>query len=239
MKTLKKTLAVFLAILTIFTTCSVVMPVLATGETEITDTAEETAEPVIVSEITDKRESNSKHFLMSDGTFMVAQYAEPIHYYDDEGENWIDIDNSVSKIEATAEQTDLFGTDELYSTNNVADNVVFAEKSNSNTLVSYEAKDYPISLNYRSAKNRAIKIIEKENELEGNDSFLTLPNVTQEVIYEDVFDNVDLQYIVSPTQLKENIILKTKNAQNNLITCHKVYGSAADNFSRKFTDTVI
>ena len=152
--------------------------------------------------------------MLSDGSFMVAQYNTPVHSQNESGE-WVDIDNTIAKTDATAEQKELFGTDELYATNKTVDNIVFAEKSNSNTLVSYEAKDYPISLNYQSAKKSYIEIVEDEIEAIGDDSFLTLSDITQQVIYEDVFNDVDLEYIVSPVGLKENIILKSKSAQNS------------------------
>ena len=232
MKLFKKALTVFLVVLTIFTSCSVILPVLAAedstlvtdgdvAEEEFSNPNEESPEPEIISEITEKREENIKHFKLSDGSFVVAQYNNPVHYQADSGE-WIDIDNTVTETDATTEQTELFGTEELYSTNNAVDNVVFAEKSNSNTLVSYEAKNYPISLNYQSAKKSNIKITENNEELTGDDAFLTLPNITQEVIYEDVFKDVDLQYIVSSVELKENIILKSKSAQNSFTVNYNI-----------------
>ncbi|MEE1320646.1 MAG: DNRLRE domain-containing protein, partial [Acutalibacteraceae bacterium] len=231
MKTLKKTIAIFLVMLTIFTTLSAVMPVLASselvtagnvtsGNAPETETEPE-EEPEILSEIIEKREENAKHFLMSDGSFMVAQYPTAVHYQND-SEEWVDYNNNVKDTQATTEQVELFGTDELYSTSNLLENVVFAEKSNSNTLVSYEAKDYPISFNYQSAKKSNIKIIENETELTGNDAFLTLPDITQEVLYENVFDGVDLQYIVSPDNLKENIIIKNKSAQNSFTVNYNI-----------------
>lgn len=227
MKIMKKTIAVFLVILTLFTTCSAVMPVFAENEVEDIIETNENAETEIVSEVIEKREENRKHFLMSDGSFMVAQYNNPVHYKNDDGQ-WIDYDNTIVEVEATTEQVELFGTDEIYSTGNITDNVVFAEKSNSNTLVSYEANDYPISLNYQSAKKSKIKIVENEAELTGNDAFLVLPDVTQEVLYEDVFSDVDLQYIVSPAKLKENIILKSSSAQNTFTVNYNIGDLIAD-----------
>ena len=229
MKILNKTLAVLLSLITILTTCSAAFPVFAENSLVSDESVmdefylpeESDAEAEIVSEITENREEKAKHFLMSDGSFMVAQYDDPVHELDNSG-NWVDIDNTITKADATTEQTELFGTDAIYSTSNTTDNVVFAEKSNSNTLVSYEAKDYPISLNYRSAKKSDIKIVEDEIELSGDDAFLTLPNVTQEVIYEDVFTDVDLQYIVSSTGLKENIILKSESAQNSFTVNYNI-----------------
>lgn len=234
MKLTKKIIAVFLTMLTLFSICSVAMPVFAEYEWEtgydIVDDMEfvsEEAEPEIISEITEKRQENTKYFLMSDGSFMAAQYSGPVHYVDSEGE-WTDYDNSLSETEATQEQADLFGESELYMTGNEADNVVFAPKSNSNTLVSYEAKDYPISLNYQSAKKSYIKVNDEELELKGNDAYLTLPDVSQEVLYEDVFSDVDLQYIVNPGEIKENIILKSKEAENTFTVNYNIGVLTAD-----------
>ena len=221
MKILKKTLAVVLVILSLLSTCTVAMPVFAENEDVSVAENEENIQPEIISEITEKREENIKHFMRSDGSFVVAQYNNPVHYQADSGE-WIDIDNTVTEADATTEQTELFGTDELYATKEAVDNVIFAGKSNSNTLVSYEAKDYPISLNYQSAKKSNIQIIENNEELTGDDAFLTLPNVTQEVLYENVFTDADLQYIVSPTGLKENIVLKSKSAQNSFTVNYNI-----------------
>ena len=69
---------------------------------------------------------------------------------------------------------------------------------------------------------------EKKEELEGNDAFLTLPNLTQEVVYENVFNKVDLQYFVSANELKENIILKAKNAQNTFTINYDIGVLSAD-----------
>ena len=225
MKTIRKSIAIFLVLLTLYTTCSVSMPVFAAYENvtsgnvtygNIYDVNVEKKEDAkILSEITEKRDRAEKHFLMSDGTFMVARYPQPVHYQNSEGE-WLDYDNTLSEVDATTEQISLFGTEEIFSTNNQVENVVFAKKSNSNTLVSYEAKDCPISFNYQSAKKSNIKTVEKKEKLEGNDAFLSLPNLTREVIYENVFDKVDLQYFVGTNGLKENIILKEKMHKTHL-----------------------
>ena len=53
-------------------------------------------EPKIISEITDKRDENTKHFLMSDGTFIAAQYNMPVHYQNEE-KQWVEYDNSLKK----------------------------------------------------------------------------------------------------------------------------------------------
>lgn len=52
-----------------------------------------TVEPTIVSEETSLRDVNSKHFLMSDGTYAAVAYDMPVHYEQDE--NWVEIDNTL------------------------------------------------------------------------------------------------------------------------------------------------
>lgn len=215
-----------MTLLTLMSICSVAMPVFAqeivfSDDDFIDEIVETEEEPYILSEDLTKREENVKHFLMSDGSYLAAQYDEPVHYENDNGE-WIDYDNNLTKSEATETQEELFGQSTVYKTNNENTNIVFAEKSNSNTLVLIEDKEYPISWNYQSAKNSRIKVIEHNNALEGDDAFLTLDHIEKEVLYENFFSNIDLQYIVKPSGSKENIILKNKEAQNSFTVSYNI-----------------
>lgn len=55
---------------------------------ESEDTSEETTDEsyTILSEVEEKREEDSKTFLLDDGSFMVAQYGIPVHYEDENGQ---------------------------------------------------------------------------------------------------------------------------------------------------------
>ena len=57
-----------------------------------TETTDESDNVFIVQEDTTKRGEFEKHYICSDGTYVVASYAEAIHYKDDNGE-WADVDN--------------------------------------------------------------------------------------------------------------------------------------------------
>ena len=58
--------------------------------------ATEPAEPAtIVGEAEELREETVKHFRLSDGTYIAAQYTEPVHYRTSDGE-WADIDNTLT-----------------------------------------------------------------------------------------------------------------------------------------------
>ena len=57
----------------------------------------------IVTEISDERSETTKEFLLDDGTKLIAEYDQPIHYKDDNG-NWVDYDNSLVSETATADE---------------------------------------------------------------------------------------------------------------------------------------
>ena len=45
-------------------------------------------EPYVLGEDLSKREESAKHFRMSDGSYVAVQYAEPVHYLDENGETF-------------------------------------------------------------------------------------------------------------------------------------------------------
>ena len=58
--------------------------------------AEEIEEaPEIIAEVEALRDEYTKHYRMSDGTYIAATYPEPVHY--EVNGKWIDIDNTLSK----------------------------------------------------------------------------------------------------------------------------------------------
>ena len=48
----------------------------------------------VLGEIAEYRDESEKHFRMSDGSFIAVNYGMPVHYTED-GEEWIDIDNTL------------------------------------------------------------------------------------------------------------------------------------------------
>lgn len=57
----------------------------------------ETGQPSlgVLGEVEDLREEDTKHFRMSDGSFIAVSYGMPVHYQDENG-NWADIDNTIT-----------------------------------------------------------------------------------------------------------------------------------------------
>ena len=63
-------------------------------ESEVCESADEEDKPFIVGEDESLRTETEKQYRLSDGSYMVAQYAIPIHYIDAE-EKYQDIDNTL------------------------------------------------------------------------------------------------------------------------------------------------
>lgn len=86
----------------------------------------------VVKEVESLREETVKHFLMSDGSFLLVQYGQPVHYKTDE--RWEDFDNSlsISDIDYQNKKSDF--------------KVKFAKKARDNKLVKIQNNKYEIKL---------------------------------------------------------------------------------------------
>ncbi len=162
-------------------------------------------EVTIISEISERREANKKVFLLSDGSYMTAEYPQNIHY--SENGEWKDYDNSLSDDSENSELT-----------NRRSDfNVRFSKKSNGKKLVRVKKGDYEISWYYvNSLKSGA-----KSKAAEQCTDKTVLNKLTSEVIYENIYKETDLEYTVLPDRLKENIILKSSAAAAEFETEYK------------------
>jgi hypothetical protein len=167
--------------------------------------------PEIVGEMTEQREENAKHFRMSDGSFMVAQYGYPIHFQDQDGA-WQDIDNTMEEVDKN--QSD---DEKEYKNKKAKEKYRLANKAKEGKTVTIDADGHTISWGLvQTAKSKLeLQSPTDAQSLTGNDRFLSLPNLSQVAWYRDVYDAVDLQYILSPTGVKENIVLKDKRAANS------------------------
>ena len=195
---------------------------------ETATTGEETETPLdkeiyVLGEDISKREESAKHFRMSDGSYIAVQYEEPVHYLDENGD-YVEYDNTLTLAANTS--GDLTGN--LQSGNLTAGNltaingfkanksdvsVTLANSANQSALTSISKGEYsvsilPLSLNTSSrvvVNNTASKpdlgskpTIEEASKLY---------NHTSSVKYVNLFGGADLEYILSGSKLKENIIV--------------------------------
>lgn len=150
----------------------------------------------IISEISESRTENTKEFLLDNGTKMIAQYNQPVHYKDDNGE-WVEYDNSLidaSKSTATDDEVSVYSDDFADEYTNQSSNIKvnYSKKSKENNMIKVKANDYSISWGYKNTNKVNAKIVKKDEKLEGNDKYTVLQNQISETVYENIYNNVDI-----------------------------------------------
>lgn len=199
-KTLKLTaiILVFCLIAQLFTVCAIAE---TNGNTQTDVIASQQEKPYIVAEIEQERKENEKHFLLSNGKYLAASYMYPVHYLDDEGK-WQDIDNELKAADA-----------DDYQVSSSAYVTKLSKKLKKDRTVELNANGNKITWGY-SDSNKSDAVVISDPQREGDDVYLSLDKTVSDTMYYNAFNNVDLQYLITPIGVKENIILKNKLAQN-------------------------
>ena len=156
-------------------------------------------------EIISKRDQNSKTYQNTDGTYTKIITAEALHFEDNLGV-WQEIDNRLENTNGVLQNTANSFTAKLPETMNSEAEVELSKESNSIKIKAVGAIGSSLGnvLNNEEPK-------EKQQQID----YTNLWKTSSEVYYQDVYDDADIQYIVQPMGLKENIIIK--NAPENQI----------------------
>ncbi|MBQ8209583.1 MAG: RHS repeat protein, partial [Clostridia bacterium] len=180
---------------------------------EETETEEEAS---IIAEDEAKRDENTKHYLLSDGSYNAVVYPVPIHYQKDGETEWDEIDNTL--IEVSDENENEYFIPEASPID-----VKFAKYGDSDNLVRYKVNGYEISWSYEDGdfglfqKHSKMSKNSKKKAKINNDAKIptdVLENIESSAQYDHFYDNVDIEYTVTSEGVKENIILNKKSAQN-------------------------
>ncbi len=196
----------------------------------------------IVSEVTELRNEYEKHFACEDGSFVVATYNDPVHYK--ENGQWKEIDNSLrltadvksssgkSMYTPKAGIVDVkipqsFSNGQKVSATNKGYTISFGANhdkviyQNKPTAVVKDVEDLSSSkiadksvVAQRSVATTATLSTESDIATFNNDA-MAVDNQAGAVVYENVFGNDDLEYIVTTNSIKENIVVNEK--QDNYI----------------------
>lgn len=173
------------------------------------------AEAPILQEIEDERTEFSKEFLLEDGTKMIAVYDQPIHFQNDKKE-WVDFDGSLTEKDGKA------------FTNKSGDvSVVLSKESSEQNMAQLSSGAYSVSWGYEGINEKQLKAVEAHENLSGNKRFTNLTGVTSEALLSDAFKNIDIQYFITSTGAKENIILKSADVQNEFNITYQAVGLTA------------
>ncbi len=243
MKYVKKTISVFLSILTILSMCSVSMPVFAAYDwkkdlQQIDDYyLQEEFSSKIVAEVEALREENTKHFLCEDGSYIATTYSEPIHYK--ENGEWKEIDNTLklsNKVKSSSGKA-------MYVPKSADTEVKIPQSFSDGQKISLTKKGHTISFGVSQDKSvklsKTATVVNNIEELSSNvqpdkvelhnktliastdsenygeitkynNEVVAIENQAGAIVYEDVFESADLEYVVTTNSIKENIVVYEK-----------------------------
>ena len=145
------------------------------------------------------REESVKHFHLEDGTYLAAQYNYPVHTLDSDGA-WQDIDNALSES----------GSEFINSNARIK----FAKKINgSSELFALHDGNTKLTLTLIDAIKGVVGEVTNNSDAEADtklQKMMNLEKLSASVIYRDILDGVDLEYVAYSMNVKENIIVKEK-----------------------------
>lgn len=160
----------------------------------------------IVKELTEERTQFTKEFLLDDGTKMLAQYAQPVHFQNEKKE-WVDYDNTL---------------DNNLKNKNSNISVDLSDKAKAADMIALSANGNSISWGYKDIENCVAVKINNEDKSFGNNKFTELSKTSSKTIYQNVYKNVNLEYYVTPSGVKENIVLKESDVQNEFYITYNI-----------------
>ncbi len=196
-----------------------------------------TEEPEVADEIVSLRDEYTKYFRRTDGSYIAARYSTPVHFLNDG--KWVEYDLTLTQKQ-TARQLNSADTVVVPSrtdipvqfpsqlTNNgnneisigVADTVIkFAPKSGQadiKTAVVDIAEDEELVSTSVEKQEKASTFALRKNEAkkENKNTELKVEKQKGALKYDEVFDNVSLEYELSSNVLKESIVLNKKQGKN-------------------------
>ncbi|MBQ9085283.1 MAG: DNRLRE domain-containing protein, partial [Clostridia bacterium] len=150
-------------------------------------------------EVEELREESVKHFHLEDGSYVASQYGYPVHYENADGE-LVDIDNS------------LYSNGTAFSNPNAR--IKFSKKINgSASLFTLHDGNTKLEMSLVGANKGVAGVVtngvdnESDTELQ---KMMNLEKLSASILYENVLDGVDLEYIAYSMNIKDNIIVKEK-----------------------------
>ena len=166
-------------------------------------------EPFFVTEVTELRTENVKHFDNGDGTYEAVSYGTAVHRKDVNGE-WQDIDNTLTLREDR-------GVERYVSSDA---RISFAPAASGDGAIwSLSENGYSVSLSLSDANLRAgtgadvrnhatrAEQVAAAKKADDREAVLRVDNSTS-IVYRNVLANVDLEYVLSGNDVKETILVQ-------------------------------
>lgn len=141
-------------------------------------------------EIISKRGKREKHFLQKDGSIIAKMYSDIIHFKKDG--KYVDIDNTLEK----------YG--DYYRPRANYFNVQF-KKNSLGKMMTYKIENKKMSVYTLECNDVPICVQSNKSQYE------------QSVKYKNIFNGIDMEYILLPNKVKENIIIQNRSSVKNNI----------------------
>ena len=153
-----------------------------------------------VAEVTERREESVKHFLLEDGSYRLIAYDSPVHYKDADGV-WQDIDNTLS-----------LGGSEWSSADA---RIKFAKKITGNeALFTLHDGNRKLAVSLEGALKKTEGVVYNGSEESIAETqlqkMMTLAHLYSRIVYADILQDVDLEYVLNGRNIKENLIVKQR-----------------------------
>ncbi|MEE1198548.1 MAG: DNRLRE domain-containing protein, partial [Acutalibacteraceae bacterium] len=174
-------------------------------ETDVVSEKNVQQEVIVIGEDESRRDETTKHYILSNGNRKAVKYSQPVHYKNNG--KWVDIDNTLEYDETTNEYTNKANSFK----------VNFNKNSGSEKLFAIENSGYTMSWKYKSnSSNRsAVNGKPQANKSENLNGFEKYTEkVNSKIKYEGFEDKSTLEYVVTATGVKENIILQSADCKN-------------------------
>ena len=212
MSTIKKVISVVLTVLMLVGVFSVATPVFAADVTEaieqreyreklLTEAVESNEEKAeIVCEVPEKRDEYSKTYKRADGSYTTVVSQTPIHSY--KNGKWAEIDNTLN-----------FSGEALKNATGIYE-VEFPETISESEKITVTNGEEALAFSLNGIESSRAEV--SENKTESADKISAdLSKAISGVTYQNIGENTDIEYIVAPEYIKENIIVHSKESLND------------------------
>ena len=212
MKKLKVFAKVIAMVMTVLLVFQIIPSTLVSGVAKDIEAVKRMAEAVPITEVSqppaeimeeteEKKDAFTKTFTREDGTMVDIISSEPVHFYKD-GE-WKDIDNTL--VNRTVDGKAVLQN----KSNNFT--ATLPQKIEKDSYISIENGESKVSfkLNGVSTQKDSRIMALDESLLSEEDTMMSVKDNVSTVRYSDVLGTADVEYLVTETGIKENIILDT------------------------------
>lgn len=184
------------------------------------DTSNNYPSEIIVGSETNK-DAYTNCFDLKNGEKLLAIYEKPVNYIDEHG-NWKNYNNTMELTESETISGENISADSEYKTKDSDFSVSLARKSKEKNMVKVSYNGFDISWGLPECNKSTIEFIDSDSvDTVYKTNELILDDLQQNAVYRQIYDDIDVEYVIDTNSIKENFILQNKDTQNEFIIQYK------------------